>query len=107
MALPLHHSATLNPLPLSSLNALPNPNPSTSFKAETKSLKDTLQKGDANLRLAERKISFLQALVASFNAEEVQMDQVMVDELKSRSIHELETPLSGYESARRSRTHHL
>ncbi|KAH9475542.1 Spindle assembly checkpoint component mad1 [Psilocybe cubensis] len=60
-------------------------------------LKDKIARRDARTQLAEREVTFLQALVASFNAED-HMEGVERDEAKDQHIQQLQGLLQEYKA---------
>ncbi|KAI0367856.1 MAD-domain-containing protein [Pilatotrama ljubarskyi] len=68
------------------------------LRSEVRSLKDKLTRSNHKVSLAEREISFLQAMVASFNAEEAAHGEVKSDEEITRPIQELEALVKDYKA---------
>ncbi|KAF8836866.1 hypothetical protein BDN67DRAFT_973625 [Paxillus ammoniavirescens] len=68
-------------------------------QAEVQSLKDKVSRREQRAQLAEREVSFLQALVASFTAEEAARETPMSDNSLSQRVHHLEQSLTEYKAA--------
>ncbi|KIJ05303.1 hypothetical protein PAXINDRAFT_141378, partial [Paxillus involutus ATCC 200175] len=68
-------------------------------QAEVQSLKDKISRREQRAQLAEREVSFLQALVASFTAEEAARETPMSDNSLSQRVHHLEQSLTEYKAA--------
>ncbi|PPQ94910.1 hypothetical protein CVT25_004396 [Psilocybe cyanescens] len=69
----------------------------STLEQNTRILKDKVARREVRTQLAEREVTFLQALVASFNAED-HMEGVHNDETKDQRINQLETLLQEYKS---------
>ncbi|TFK35138.1 spindle assembly checkpoint component Mad1 [Crucibulum laeve] len=69
-----------------------------SLSQHVRSLQEQLNRKDTTVMLAEREVGFLQALVASFNAEEASLENVQFDEMKNQRIQQLEALLQEYKA---------
>ncbi|KDR71884.1 hypothetical protein GALMADRAFT_143649 [Galerina marginata CBS 339.88] len=69
--------------------------------------KEKSERRETMALLAEREVTFLQALVASFNAEEAHIEGSHIDEAKTQRIHQLETLLQEYKSTNEKLGHDL
>ncbi|KAF8873896.1 spindle assembly checkpoint component Mad1 [Infundibulicybe gibba] len=71
----------------------------TSLESTIRALKEKVGRHDHRALLAEREIGFLQALVASFSAEEAQADPApLVDTARTERVQQLETLLREYKA---------
>ncbi|KAF9475572.1 MAD-domain-containing protein [Pholiota conissans] len=70
-----------------------------SLEQDLKVAKEKIGQRETRALLAEHEVTFLQALVASYNAEEAQMDNVHVDSTKTERIYQLEALLQEYKVA--------
>ncbi|KAF8808803.1 hypothetical protein BYT27DRAFT_7188276 [Phlegmacium glaucopus] len=71
----------------------------SSLERNLRTHQDQIVRRETRALLAEREVGFLQALLASFNAEEAHMDtSTVLDETKTQRIHHLETLLQEYKS---------
>ncbi|KAH7886792.1 spindle assembly checkpoint component Mad1 [Phlebopus sp. FC_14] len=66
------------------------------LRADVQVLKDKVARRDQRTQLAEREVSFLQALVASFAAEEGARDTPVSEKALAQRVHQLEQSLTEY-----------
>ncbi|KAI9065686.1 MAD-domain-containing protein [Trametes sanguinea] len=66
------------------------------LRAEVRSLKDRATRSEHKVSLAQREISFLQAMVASFNAEEAAHGEVKEEDDRPQPMKELEALVEEY-----------
>ncbi|KAL4076619.1 mitotic checkpoint protein-domain-containing protein [Scleroderma yunnanense] len=70
----------------------------TVLHAEIRGLKDKVTRRDQRVQLAERELGFLQALVASYTAEEAVRDTLAPDNPLEQRVRQLEQSLQEYKS---------
>ncbi|KAI0667550.1 MAD-domain-containing protein [Trametes maxima] len=70
-----------------------------SLRTDVMTLKDRVTRSESKVSLAEREIAFLQAMVASFNAEEAAHGEAKSKEEFTQPIHELEELVKDYKAA--------
>ncbi|KAF9220671.1 hypothetical protein BS17DRAFT_786937 [Gyrodon lividus] len=68
-------------------------------QAEVQLLKDKVTRREQRAQLAEREVGFLQALVASFTAEEAARDTPMSNNSLAQRVHHLEQSLTDYKAS--------
>ncbi|KDQ58198.1 hypothetical protein JAAARDRAFT_129691 [Jaapia argillacea MUCL 33604] len=68
------------------------------LQSEVRVSKDIIAKKDHKVTLAEREVGFLQALVASYSAEEAGQEDGNVDEAKTQHIQDLESLLAEFKT---------
>ncbi|KAF9466670.1 spindle assembly checkpoint component Mad1 [Collybia nuda] len=68
------------------------------LELDVRALKEKMGRGEHRAILAEREVGFLQALVASFKAEEEAQDGTVIDNAKAQHVQQLETLLQDYKS---------
>ncbi|KIK95534.1 hypothetical protein PAXRUDRAFT_826920 [Paxillus rubicundulus Ve08.2h10] len=68
-------------------------------QSEVQSLKDKISRREQRAQLAEREVSFLKALVASFTAEEAARETPISDSSLAQRVHHLEQSLAEYKTA--------
>ncbi|CDO77832.1 hypothetical protein BN946_scf184714.g7 [Trametes cinnabarina] len=68
------------------------------LRAEVRSLKDRATRSEHKVSLAQREISFLQAMVASFNAEEAALGEVKEEDDHKQPVQELEALVKEYKA---------
>ncbi|KZT27885.1 MAD-domain-containing protein [Neolentinus lepideus HHB14362 ss-1] len=66
------------------------------LQSEVRVLKDIVNRKEQKASLAEREVGFLQALLASYNAEEATQEGVKLDEVQTQRVQQLETLLADY-----------
>ncbi|RDB18933.1 Spindle assembly checkpoint component mad1 [Hypsizygus marmoreus] len=69
------------------------------LESDVRALKDKVGRREDRAVLAEREVGFLQALVASFTAEEANEEHAVVDDAKAQRVHQLESLLQEYKDA--------
>ncbi|KIJ67419.1 hypothetical protein HYDPIDRAFT_84428 [Hydnomerulius pinastri MD-312] len=70
----------------------------STLQADVQSLKDKVARREQRTQLAEREVGFLQALVASFTAEESARDTPISDNSLAQRVHQLEQSLADYKA---------
>ncbi|OJT05808.1 Spindle assembly checkpoint component mad1 [Trametes pubescens] len=68
------------------------------LRSEVRALKDIVTRSNHKISLAEREISFLQAMVASFNAEEAAHGDVKSEDERTQPLQELEALVKDYKA---------
>ncbi|KAL1942225.1 hypothetical protein VTO73DRAFT_6289 [Trametes versicolor] len=68
------------------------------LRSEVRTLKDTVTRSNHKVSLAEREISFLQAMVASFNAEEAAHGDVNSENERAQPLQELQALVKDYKA---------
>lgn len=69
-----------------------------SLELEVRAAKEHATRKEQQTTLAEREVGFLQALVASYTAEEAALDDPRIDEAKMQRLQELEALLGDYKA---------
>ncbi|KAI0704400.1 spindle assembly checkpoint component Mad1 [Cerioporus squamosus] len=72
---------------------------SKELRAQVRALKDRATRSEHKVILAEREISFLQAMVASYNAEETAHDESKSEDETLKPMQQLETLVKEYKAA--------
>ncbi|KZT64690.1 MAD-domain-containing protein [Daedalea quercina L-15889] len=77
------------------------------LQADARTLKAEIARKERERELAEREVSFLQAMVASFTAEEAAQNGVDLDELASERLQHLESLVADYKATVQQLQHEL
>ncbi|OBZ72934.1 Spindle assembly checkpoint component mad1 [Grifola frondosa] len=68
------------------------------LQAEVRILKDKSARREHEVKLAEREVSFLQAMVTSFTAEEASQEGIKIEDLTSEHVQQLESLVKDYKA---------